>query len=109
MDLKTTIINTLLSEAVERNGMIRNSSIFEDGYQKRDGRIIPKIHPTMNAYDHGHDYTTQTIEDAKSKGEVISGHRECKKDNPHPVGSEEHKQFNAGADKAKEDHLKDFK
>jgi hypothetical protein len=79
-----------------------------DGYQNRDGRLIPKIHPTMTPHEHGHDYTTQSIEDAKSKSEIHSQHREALKDNPHPTGSKEHKDWAAGANKAKADHLKDW-
>jgi hypothetical protein len=80
-----------------------------DGYQNRDGRLIPKIHPTMTPHEHGHDYTTQSIEDAQSKSEIHSQHREILKDNPHPTGSKEHKDWEAGANKAKADHLKDFR
>jgi len=79
-----------------------------DGYQNRDGKLIPKIHPTMTPHEHGHDYTTQSIEDAKSKSEIHSQHREILKDNPHPKGSKEHKDWEAGANKAKADHLKDW-
>jgi hypothetical protein len=79
-----------------------------DGYQNRDGRLIPKIHPTMTPHEHGHDYTSQSIEDAKSKSEIHSQHREILKDNPHPKGSKEHKDWEAGANKAKADHLKDW-
>jgi hypothetical protein len=79
-----------------------------EGYQRRDGKLIPKIHPTMTPHEHGHDYTTQSIEDAQSKSEIHSQHREILKDNPHPTGSKEHKDWAAGANKAKADHLKDF-
>jgi hypothetical protein len=79
-----------------------------DGYQNRDGKLIPKIHPTMTPHEHGHDYTSQSIEDAESKSEIHSQHREILKDNPHPTGSKEHKDWEAGANKAKADHLKDW-
>jgi hypothetical protein len=80
-----------------------------EGYQKRDGRLIPKIHSKMSAHDHGYDYTHQTIEDAKSKSHVNQQHKEILKDNPHPAGSKEHKDWAAGANKAKDKVLKDFK
>ena len=37
-----------------------------------------------------------------------SEHKEIVKDNPHPQGSKEHKDWEAGTNKAKADHLKDF-
>jgi hypothetical protein len=85
MDFRTTVIKTLLGESV---GI--------------------KPHPTLSAFDHGHQYTHDTIEDAQSKGEINRNHIACKKDNPHPKGSKEHNDFNAGADKAKADVLKNW-
>jgi hypothetical protein len=79
-----------------------------EGYQRRDGKLIPKIHPTMTPHEHGYDYTMQSIEDAPSKAKIHSQHKEIVKDNPHPQGSKEHKDWEAGTNKAKADHLKDF-
>jgi hypothetical protein len=79
-----------------------------EGYQRRDGKLIPKIHPTMTPHEHGYDYTMQSIEDAPSKTKIHSQHKEIIKDNPHPQGSKEHKDWEAGTNKAKADHLKDF-
>jgi hypothetical protein len=113
MDFRTTVIKTLLGEQIEKINLNENDSNslpahLQKDYQKRDGRIIPKIHPTLSAHDHGYEYTHGTSEDAQSKGEIIRNHKECKLDNPHPKGSKEHIQFNAGADKAKADALKDW-
>ena len=79
-----------------------------EGYQRRDGRLIPKIHSKMTPHEHGYDYTMQSIEDAPSKAKIHSQHKEIVKDNPHPQGSKEHKDWEAGTNKAKADHLKDF-
>jgi hypothetical protein len=79
-----------------------------EGYQRRDGRLIPKIHPKMTPHEHGYDYTMQSIEDAPSKAKIHSQHKEIVKDNPHPQGSKEHKDWEAGTNKAKADHLKDW-
>ena len=79
-----------------------------EGYQRRDGKLIPKIHPTMTPHEHGYDYTMQSIEDAPSKAKIHSQHKEIVKDNPHPQGSKEHKDWEAGTNKAKADHLKDW-
>ena len=79
-----------------------------EGYQRRDGRLIPKIHSKMTPHEHGYDYTMQSIEDAPSKTKIHSQHKEIVKDNPHPQGSKEHKDWEAGTNKAKADHLKDF-
>ena len=79
-----------------------------EGYQRRDGRLIPKIHSKMTPHEHGYDYTMQSIEDAPSKTKIHSQHKEIIKDNPHPQGSKEHKDWEAGTNKAKADHLKDF-
>ena len=79
-----------------------------EGYQRRDGRLIPKIHSKMTPHEHGYDYTMQSIEDAPSKTKIHSQHKEIIKDNPHPQGSKEHKDWKAGTNKAKADHLKDF-
>ena len=79
-----------------------------EGYQRRDGKLIPKIHPKMTPHEHGYDYTMQTIEDAQSKAEVHRHHRAIQSDNPHPQGSQDNKDWTAGTDKAKADHLKDF-
>ena len=79
-----------------------------EGYQRRDGKLIPKIHPKMTPHEHGYDYTMQTIEDAPSKAKIHSQHKEIVKDNPHPQGSKEHKDWEAGTNKAKADHLKDW-
>ncbi len=79
-----------------------------EGYQRRDGKLIPKIHPKMTPHEHGYDYTMQSIEDAPSKTKIHSQHKEIIKDNPHPQGSKEHKDWEAGTNKAKADHLKDF-
>jgi len=79
-----------------------------EGYQRRDGRLIPKIHSKMTPHEHGYDYTMQSIEDAPSKAKIHSQHKEILKDNPHPTGSKEHKDWEAGTNKAKADHLKDW-
>ena len=79
-----------------------------EGYQRRDGKLIPKIHSKMTPHEHGYDYTMQTIEDAPSKAKIHSQHKEIVKDNPHPQGSKEHKDWEAGTNKAKADHLKDW-
>jgi hypothetical protein len=113
MDFRTTVIKTLLGEQIEKSNLNEDDSKplpdhLQKEYQRRDGRIIPKIHPTKSAHDHGYDYTHGTIEDSHSKGEINRNHKECKLDNPHPKGSKEHSEFNAGADKAKADVLKNW-
>jgi len=104
MDLKNTIINTLLNENDENS----LPAHLQQHYQMRDGRIIPKIDKTMSPHDHGYDYTHGTIEDAKTKGEIHRNHKEILKDNPHPKGSKEHSDWQSGVNKAKEDVLKDW-
>jgi hypothetical protein len=88
---------------------MKEESDTPEGYQHRDGRMIPKIHPTMSAHDHGHSYARSTIEDARSKSHALKQHKELLKDNPHPTGTKEHKDWTAGANKAKDEIVKDFK
>ena len=105
MDLRNTIIKTLLTENDEKP----LPAHLQQDYQRRDGRIIPKIDKTMSAHDHGYDYTYGTIEDAKTKGEIHRNHKEIvKHHNPHPKGSKEHSDWESGANKAKEEVLKDW-
>ena len=78
-----------------------------EGYQDREGKLIPKIHPKMTPHEHGYDYTYQSIEDAPSKSSIHSQHKEILKDNPHPKASKEYKEWEAGTHKAKDDVLKD--
>lgn len=105
MDLRNTIINTLLNE----NDSKPLPAHLRKDYQRRDGKIIPKIDKTMSPHDHGYDYTYGSIEDAKSKGEIHRDHREILTHNPHPKGSKEHGEWESGVNKAKEDVLKDWK
>jgi hypothetical protein len=101
MDLRTTIIKTLLGESVK----LQESNDASPGYQMKNGRHIPLPSKTMTPREHGKDYAAQTIEDAKSKAHVISLHREILKDNPHPKNSKEHKEWEAGTHEAKDEEL----
>jgi hypothetical protein len=107
-DAKSVMYATATKQAMKSESVEQIEEGTPEGYQNRDGRLIPKIHPTMTPHGHGHDYTLQSIEDAQSKSEIHSQHREILKDNPHPKGSKEHKDWEAGANKAKADHLKDW-
>ena len=107
MDLRTTIIKTLLGEnlQVQESAHPDGTANASDGYQWKGGRHIPLPSKTMSPREHGKDYTAQTIEDARSKSHVISQHREILKDNPHPKGSKDHKEWEAGTYEAKDEEL----
>jgi len=76
--------------------------------QAMKSEAVEQIEEASDAHQAGYNYTHETIEDAKSKAEVHRHHRAIQSDNPHPKGSQEHKDWTAGTDKAKDDHLKDW-
>jgi hypothetical protein len=76
--------------------------------QAMKSEAVEHIEEASDAHQAGYNYTHETIEDAQSKAEVHRHHRAIQADNPHPKGSQEHKDWTAGTDKAKDDHLKDW-
>ena len=92
----------------ERYGSRAKNVMYATATKRAMGEDVEQIEESSDAHQAGYKYTQETIEDAQSKAEVHRHHKAIQADNPHSKGSQEHKDWTAGTNKAKADHLKDF-
>lgn len=110
-DKKEKIVKSMkkgLAGFKERYGDRAKSVMYATATKRAMGEEVEQIKEASDAHQAGYNYTHETIEDAQSKAEIHRHHKAIQADNPHLKGSQEHKDWTAGTDKAKADHLKDW-